>query len=1139
MKHDLSDDEGVAAEAHSSGGAKRARVDDHSSLPASSPPPLPSQADDEEFQAPEAGKNDDDEEDAGEDEEMQDEDEDEQTRLTQGVARMKTKTRAVGTVAQAGVIQQVDLQNFMCHTLCTVSFGPQINFLIGNNGSGKSAVLTGISIALGGNAKATNRANKGGDLVKEGTPFALCTVRLKNQGTDAYKKEIYGKSIIVERRINKDMGGSYKIKNAEGKTIDTKKATLDAILDHFNIQVDNPMTVLTQDQSRQFLANSTPKDKYNFFLRGTQLAQLTEEYEQIRANTESMEEALNRKKEVIPELKEAYKRAKARHVEAQAAEGQERRVEQLKDELSWAYVGEKEDKIKAARVILETEANRGPKLELAFEQKTAEAEAASTEVHSIEEAQRSYHDEKRADEINEIKDEISRMTAKLKERYNTARDLQRKRKEHEDAISSFTEALAAERLKLERNSDDERSKILEKIETLTNEQSKLSIDVARARTESKDLEEEYRKLSEVLKQRKEAIGGAEHDAGTCRERINHLKQSTSNPLSNYGNNVPKLQRLIENERGFLKKPIGPLGTYIELKEPQYSSVLESFFAETLNSYLVTSEQDKTLLQRLQRAAGSRSPILKIAEDPSFDCRGGEPDPSVLTILRILSFRDPAVFRALVDSKSIERAALVSQRALGDDLMRTRPYNVQACYSADRFKVSGGDGSSASTSMDPWKGAQRLNPDVAGEIRAAEAEYSIIQADLEGLKEKRNEVDQEMTRLYQNRKAVEERGRRSAQKVVHIKNKIEELNDKLQEEEPSNLASIEEQLQNEISERDSFVLQIAPFEEQTALDRSAVVPLTKKKEQLEQEQKEANKNIGKLAAMLEKRLKDYNDAQDGLSKLQKQKDAHLERLAGYQAEVDRYEAELEENIEQASAMCARPQVDKKKSADKLKQEITTIEKALKERERRQGASLAEIKEQLRTRRETAEKAISTCHEIASLIAALQTAYETRINRWTDFRDQISSRAKMQFLFHLSKRGFTGRLNFDHEKQKLTLRVQTDDAENGATQAGKQKDAKSLSGGEKSFSTICLLLTMWEAVGCPIRCLDEFDVFMDQVNRRISMQMMTDTAKEADSTQFILITPQSVNSSSFRWGPEVRVSKMKDPERGQGTLAVGHA
>jgi hypothetical protein len=60
--------------------------------------------------------------------------------------------------------------------------------------------------------------------------------------------------------------------------VDTRKATLDAILDHLNIQVDNPMTVLTQDQSRQFLASATGKDKYNVsnsYFRLTLLSPLT------------------------------------------------------------------------------------------------------------------------------------------------------------------------------------------------------------------------------------------------------------------------------------------------------------------------------------------------------------------------------------------------------------------------------------------------------------------------------------------------------------------------------------------------------------------------------------------------------------------------------------------------------------------------------------------------------------------------------------------------------------------------------------------------------------------------------------------------------------------------------------------------
>jgi chromosome segregation ATPase len=104
----------------------------------------------------------------------------------------------------------------------------------------------------------------------------------------------------------------------------------------------------------------------------------------------------------------------------------------------------------------------------------------------------------------------------------------------------------------------------------------------------------------------------------------------------------------------------------------------------------------------------------------------------------------------------------------------------------------------------------------------------------------------------------------------------------------------------------------------------------------------------------------------------------------------------------------------------------------------------------------------------VLQLLSDAYNKRVERWAAFREHICERAKLQFLFHLDKRGFSGRLSFDHDHLKLNIKVQTD----GPKSSAKRKDAKGLSGGEKSFSTICLLLTMWEAVGCPIRCLDEF-------------------------------------------------------------------
>lgn len=95
---------------------------------------------------------------------------------------------------------------------------------------------------------------------------------------------------------------------------------------------------------------------------------------------------------------------------------------------------------------------------------------------------------------------------------------------------------------------------------------------------------------------------------------------------------------------------------------------------------------------------------------------------------------------------------------------------------------------------------------------------------------------------------------------------------------------------------------------------------------------------------------------------------------------------------------------------------------------------------------------------------------RKKRWEIFRSHISSRAKAQFTYLLSERGFRGRLLTDHVGKLLDVQVEPDITKEDSTGRG----AKTLSGGEKSFSQVCLLLALWEAMGSPIRCLDELYV-----------------------------------------------------------------
>ena len=112
---------------------------------------------------------------------------------------------------------------------------------------------------------------------------------------------------------------------------------------------------------RQFLSASHPSEKYQvsrrllrryflfadhlsqFFLKGTQLSQLSDEYEICVANIRQTAKILDQKSRMLPDLLSAAQAAEDRFKEAEKAVELQKKIDRLKNELVWAHVKEKRD----------------------------------------------------------------------------------------------------------------------------------------------------------------------------------------------------------------------------------------------------------------------------------------------------------------------------------------------------------------------------------------------------------------------------------------------------------------------------------------------------------------------------------------------------------------------------------------------------------------------------------------------------------------------------------------------------------------------------------------------------------------------------------------------------------------------------
>ncbi|KAH7085497.1 dna repair protein-like protein rad18 [Paraphoma chrysanthemicola] len=1044
----------------------------------------------------------------------------------------------------SGIIEEIQCINFMCHEHLTVTLGPLINFIIGHNGSGKSAVLTALTICLGGKATATNRAQNLKSLIKEGKDHSSVQVRIKNQGALAYKPTQYGDSITVERHFNRSGTSGFKLKDMNNRVVSTKKAELEDILDAFSMQIDNPMNVLTQDMARQFLNHSTPKDKYKFFLQGTQLENLSRDYQQIEQSLEHMNSRAGVKKEDISKLRKTMEDLANKARRAENLEKMRARETETAHQALWARVQEAEadvaevdTELQRLDAVIDRRKRVAEEASEAFDRSDAAHEAAKQDLAELQTEKGPAEQE--AMELRAVFDECKKklMTHKADER-RAAEDVKAKQKtvntiELEVKNLRQRQAEADDGLYAEKAQQVEEAKA--EAVRAKQAQDAHSEEIADIKKESKAAQQE--KVAADLKVQK-----AKDDARNIRDNIQRLREGQRNWIDGYQNrqNLQKLLQAIEVERRFREAPVGPLGRHVKLLRPEWGYILEKQFGQSLNAFVVTSRADQSVLSDLMRKCNWHAPVLIGKSDP-IDTSSNEPDPSLLTWMRVLKIENHLVRNQFIINQNFEQTILVESRTEGYQLMSARgpqTRNVKMCFTfaeSDKRKgrvinytPSGGINDSP---IDEYVGVLRMQADKEDQVREEQARLNSVQQELQDLDRAARDALAQVTTCRTKEQDHMRETRRLTVAYQTATDRVADLEDELSAATPD--AAAIEVLQETLAEAQVSLNHAEGVFEDMVLQRDKLNDDSRaSKVQLEEAQKvvadlefklnKAQSTVRRYQGQREDDLKKKNHDLEQVKSAEKNREVWVEERNKAQAELDGHVRTAEDKCPQRVA------VPRGKSSEELGNTLSALTNTRRQTERELGGSQDELLRKANEAKRVHQEARKEFEDIEGVKSHLINTLNHRRQRWQQFRSGISVRARVTFNYLLSERKFRGNLNIDHKKGLLDIHVQPDITE----RSGDGRQTKTLSGGEKSYSTVCLLLALWDAMGSPIRCLDEFDVFMDSVNRERSMKMIIQAARRSIGRQFIFITPQAMNNVDH--ASDVKIIRMSDPERNQTAL-----
>ncbi|XWS36962.1 hypothetical protein CRYUN_Cryun19dG0002600 [Craigia yunnanensis] len=1013
-----------------------------------------------------------------------------------------------GQRSGAGTIKRIRLENFMCHSSLEIELGEWVNFITGQNGSGKSAILTALCIAFGCRAKDTQRASKLNEFIKTGF------------------------------RIS-DSTSSTVLKDRQGKKVASRKEDLRELVEHFNIDVENPCVIMSQDKSREFLHSGNDKDKFKFFFKATLLQQVDELLQSI-----------------IKQLKDAYAFVDElenliRPIQLELSELQEKienikRVEQISEEvqllkkkLAWSWVYDVDGQLQKQRENIEKLKDRIP---------TCQAKIDST-LDKLEKLQERFSKKKiqvaslveKTSEVRRRKDGLwDAFCLATKEKLELEEEHGRNSKQIHKMLNDvrmLEEQAHDIQEKHIRNTQAEESEIEEQIKELEYAVDHVKSILSSLKDDENTLSEHVSAERDAMKKINDEIIYFEKKQHEIDRQIRELRLHQTNRVTAFGGDgVLRLLRAIErHHRKFTMPPIGPIGAHVTLVNGDtWAPAVEQAIGKLLNAFIVTNSKDASALRECAKEARyNYFPIVihKFSRPRLIIPNHLLPQTNHPTTLSVLHSDNPTVFNVLVDSGKAERQVLVKDYNMGKAVaFDHRIPNLMEVFTLDGFRMFSRGSVQTILPSNKKLSIGRLCGSFGGQIKEFESHVANVQQEIERCKCRKRESEKKLQDFGSRLDNVKRR-RLGVERDFTAKS--------LKLQDVQNLRAVDASLLPE-STTNELLQEISEVKMEIQGKEALLETLRERMKEAEEKARTLKLSFENLGESTKGEIEAFQKAEEELTEIEKEINnaeanrVHYENVMNNKVlplikETEAQYMDLEnsrkESYRKASVICPESEIEALEGWDgstteQLSAKLKILNQRLMHESHRYPESIDDLRMLYEEKKRKISRKLQTYKAFRERLDACQKALDLRWKKFQRNASLLRRELTWQFNGHLGKKGISGHIKVSYEEKTLSVEVKMpQDASSSIV-----RDTRGLSGGERSFSTLCFALALHDMTEAPFRAMDEFDVFMDAVSRKISLDTLVEFAL-AQGSQWIFITPHDI--SMVKHGERIKKQQMAAP------------